>query len=228
MPKSFQHFLELRTEKLQQGFLELKSNKEQFIQHYSQSKTKFDQFENDLNQFVSFPNSNLDFDKIDSNLEHLESELNELQQESEQVKSIIQTIKDLNQSKSRICFVLPLEQKNQIKEWNSLQILFDDFQIINNQLSKLKSETNTLYIHPKISSFEEKCFQEFKMKTISIPLSITLLQFSCFYKCSNLIEVSLPDSITSLGKDCFRECSSLKQIILSKSLTSLSIVCFQT
>jgi hypothetical protein len=153
------------------------------------------------------------------------------QNQSTQSSSKIQTIiEKREQTNSGIGFHFPDEQRNQISQWKSIKIVYQNFPIENNQLSILKSETNTILIHPKVFSFVnlgmKGCFEIFKMESIEIPNSITSLLYHCFYKCSSLTQISLPDSITSLGNSCFRECSSFSQILLPNSIKNIGECCF--
>ncbi len=46
--------------------------------------------------------------------------------------------------------------------------------------------------------------------SITIPDSITSVEYEAFYNCSSLTSITIPDSVTSIGKDAFQYCSSLQ------------------
>jgi hypothetical protein len=141
-----------------------------------------------------------------------------------------------DQIKSGLGFYFSNEQKEQVSQWKSIQIICEIFQIENNQLTVLKPKTNTILIHPMLCSFvhhqidsekQESCFRGCSSLTqISLPNSIISLDNYCFYGCSLLTQISLPNSISSLDWYCFRGYSSLTQISLPSSITSLSDGCF--
>jgi hypothetical protein len=135
-----------------------------------------------------------------------------------QTSSEIQTIiQKRDQTNSGINFVFKNQQRKQIKQWKSIKIIYENFQIVNRQLTILKHETNTILIHPTIFSFiysvhpyfSRGCFQGFKMKSVKIPNSITLVDNYCFQKSSSLTQISLLNSITSVDNYFFYQCSSL-------------------
>jgi hypothetical protein len=128
---------------------------------------------------------------------------------------------------SRVCFTFNNKTQSILCQWRAIRIICQNFEIKNDQLFIISNLTNTIIIHPKISSFDNNCFSEFSnLISIILPNSITSLGKCCFSYCSNLISIILPNSITSLGNNCFYYCSNLTSIILPNSITSLSNYCF--
>ena len=50
------------------------------------------------------------------------------------------------------------------------------------------------------------------MTSITIPSSVTSLDYSCFSNCSRLTSITIPSSVTSLGENCFYGCSGLETV----------------
>ena len=94
----------------------------------------------------------------------------------------------------------------------------------------------------KVIGFEDGCFQETNVKSVTLPYGITKtsgeLFAGCeelvsikafdgvisigggtFAGCTNLIDVSLPNSITNIGSGAFVGCTSLKSIQIPDSVT---------
>ena len=63
------------------------------------------------------------------------------------------------------------------------------------------------------------------IKEIVIPESVTEINNSAFYECTELERVILPESLTAIWEKAFRYCRSLKKIIVrSKVLEDLYCV----
>jgi hypothetical protein len=140
---------------------------------------------------------------------------------------LIAKIQQLEASHSRDWFTFNEQTLSSLRQWKTIRIICQDFQIHNDQLFIISKLTNTIIVHPKISSFGNHCFSFCSNLTSIILLnSITSLGEYCFYECSNLTSIILPNSITSLGNCCFSGCSNLTSIILPNSITSLGKYCF--
>ena len=50
------------------------------------------------------------------------------------------------------------------------------------------------------------------LTSITIPSSVTSLDYSCFSNCSRLTSITIPSSVTSLGENCFYGCSGLETV----------------
>ena len=61
----------------------------------------------------------------------------------------------------------------------------------------------------------DECFyQATKLRSITIPDSVTSIGKYAFMRCSSLTSIVIPDSVTSIGENAFRDCSSLTGITL--------------
>ena len=73
------------------------------------------------------------------------------------------------------------------------------------------------------NAFEKNSF---KIKSITIPNSITKICYAAFSFCTALTEIVIPDSVTVMEYKAFQFCRGLESITLSKSLTSLNTCVF--
>lgn len=55
---------------------------------------------------------------------------------------------------------------------------------------------------------------------VTIPASVTDIEFDAFRGCSSLAEVTIPDAVTSIGAWAFYDCSSLTNVGSSRFLKS--------
>ena len=58
-------------------------------------------------------------------------------------------------------------------------------------------------------------------KTVTIPNSVTSIDYSAFYGCSGLTSVTIPNSVTSIGERAFSGCSGLTSVTIPNSVTSI-------
>ena len=58
-------------------------------------------------------------------------------------------------------------------------------------------------------------------KTVTIPNSVTSIDYSAFYGCSGLTSVTIPNSVTSIGNYAFYGCSGLTSVTIPNSVTSI-------
>ena len=64
------------------------------------------------------------------------------------------------------------------------------------------------------------------LKSITLPESISSIDYSTFYGCSSLTNVTIPSSVTSIGSSAFYGCSSLTSVTISSSVTSIGSSAF--
>lgn len=73
-----------------------------------------------------------------------------------------------------------------------------------------------------VISMERAAFSYWeKLKTITIPNSITTIGERAFANCKQLTNITLPSSLMSIGDQLFQECSALKSITIPNSVTSI-------
>ena len=63
-------------------------------------------------------------------------------------------------------------------------------------------------------------------KTVTIPNSVTSIDYSAFYGCSGLTSVTIPNSVTSIGNYAFYGCSGLTSVTIGNSVTSIGYYAF--
>ena len=63
-------------------------------------------------------------------------------------------------------------------------------------------------------------------KTVTIPNSVTSIDYSAFYGCSGLTSVTIPNSVTSIGQRAFSGCSGLTSVTIGNSVTSIGYYAF--
>ena len=59
------------------------------------------------------------------------------------------------------------------------------------------------------------------LTSVTIPNSITSIEYETFQDCSSLTSVTIPNSVTSIGSDAFSGCSSLTSLTIPNSVTSI-------
>ena len=64
------------------------------------------------------------------------------------------------------------------------------------------------------------------LTSITIPNSVTSLEYQCFSGCTGLTSITIPNSVTSLGDSCFSGCTGLSSITIPDSVMSLGMSCF--
>lgn len=77
-----------------------------------------------------------------------------------------------------------------------------------------------------VSAIAESGFESAEMKNITIPNSITSIDYCAFRYCSSLTSITIPDSVTSIGGNAFYYCSSLTSITIPDSVTSIDSFTF--
>ncbi len=65
-----------------------------------------------------------------------------------------------------------------------------------------------------------------KIKSVTLPDSITNISFNAFYRCSSLESVRFSEKLVSISDNAFKECRSLKEISLPDSVESISSCAF--
>ena len=65
------------------------------------------------------------------------------------------------------------------------------------------------------------------LASVTIPNSVTSIQWWAFRNCSSLVSITIPNSVTSIGHSAFSGCSSLTSITIPDSVTSIEMSAFE-
>ena len=66
-----------------------------------------------------------------------------------------------------------------------------------------------------------------RLKSITIPDSITKIDWYAFEGCSNLTSITIPNSVTRIGYKAFKDCSNLTSITIPNSVTYIENYAFE-
>jgi len=66
-----------------------------------------------------------------------------------------------------------------------------------------------------------------RLKSITIPDSVTSIGGSAFYGCTSLTSITIPDSVTSIGESAFEGCTSLTSVTIGDSVTTIGVNAFR-
>lgn len=78
-----------------------------------------------------------------------------------------------------------------------------------------------------VTAIQKGAFHGHNLTKVTIPNSITTINYETFLNCGSLESVILPDSLTSIEENAFRNCNSLTSITLPDSLTSIGNSAFR-
>ena len=59
------------------------------------------------------------------------------------------------------------------------------------------------------------------LTSVTIPNSVTKIDYCAFYNCKSLKTLIIPDSVTNIGESAFRKCPSLKNVTLPDSVKNI-------
>ena len=79
-----------------------------------------------------------------------------------------------------------------------------------------------------VTALVDNAFSGAKVKSITIPDSVTSIGSSAFQSCSSLTSVVIPDGVTSIGNQAFYNCSSLTSVVIPDSVTSIDYQAFSS
>jgi hypothetical protein len=65
------------------------------------------------------------------------------------------------------------------------------------------------------------------LTSVTIPNSVTSIDYCAFYNCHNLTSIKIPNSVTSIGSGAFKDCHNLGGIALPNSVTSIGSGAFK-
>ena len=79
----------------------------------------------------------------------------------------------------------------------------------------------------KIKDIEPYTFKNcVNLKEITLPESLTIIDYSAFFGCSSLTKVVIPDNVFEIGKTAFLGCTSLTEATIGRSVRSIGEKCF--
>lgn len=79
----------------------------------------------------------------------------------------------------------------------------------------------------KIMDIEPYTFKNcVKLKEITLPESLTVIDYCAFFGCSSLTKVVIPDNVFEIGKTAFWGCTSLTEATIGRSVRSIGEKCF--
>ncbi len=73
----------------------------------------------------------------------------------------------------------------------------------------------------QVTKIGDMAFSDKKIKSITLPDSLTEIGNNAFYMCNGLEEITIPSSVTKIDDNAFENCRNLKKINLSDGLTTL-------
>ncbi len=92
---------------------------------------------------------------------------------------------------------------------------------VNTSISGSITIPDTLGGHPVISIGDYAFDSCTALTAITIPDSVTSIDYNAFRLCSSLTSITIPDSVTSIGDDAFWHCTGLTEITIPDSVTSI-------
>ena len=105
---------------------------------------------------------------------------------------------------------------------NTVEVTYSDrdYNTYSGSISVPETVTNngTEY---SVTTIGVSAFKGSAVTSVSMPESITSIDYDAFYECENLESVTLPESLTTLGSDAFSYCKNLESVTLPESLTTL-------
>ena len=103
-----------------------------------------------------------------------------------------------------------IDEKWVNKYWNAL---FDD-------------KTQSFTIPDGVKMIDDSAFAGRRMKSVSIPDSVTSIGAGAFSCCDKLTSVTIPDSVTRIGERAFEVCNDLTYVSIPDSVTSIGTEAF--
>ena len=82
-------------------------------------------------------------------------------------------------------------------------------------------KTSVIPTDGSVTSIGEFAFSHCNLTSITIPDSVTRIEFLAFSNCTGLTSITVPDSVTYIGSQAFYRCDSLTSITIPDSVTSI-------
>lgn len=77
--------------------------------------------------------------------------------------------------------------------------------------------------YPVTSIGRQACYRCDELTSVTIPSSVTYIDFYAFDGCSSLASIDIPNSVTNIGGGAFTDCSSLTSVFIPKTVTKLGL-----
>ena len=93
-------------------------------------------------------------------------------------------------------------------------------------LTEYKGTADSVEIPSKVKDYKvtsigaEAFWANKKMTSVTIPETVTKIEYAAFNECTALNEVVLPDSLKTLGEAAFWYCTGLKSVVIPSSVTT--------
>lgn len=110
------------------------------------------------------------------------------------------------------------------------------YTVLDNNNARITEYTGTdeeIVVPQKLDSYtateiDEYTFREnTKIKKITLPDTIIIIDKCAFYQCSALTDINIPEKLTAINDKTFSGCTSLKSIVIPDSVTSVGISAFE-
>ncbi|MFA5561486.1 MAG: leucine-rich repeat protein [Eubacteriales bacterium] len=75
--------------------------------------------------------------------------------------------------------------------------------------------------NPSITTIGQAAFRNYQGTSLTIPESVTKIDFEAFYQCTKLTSVVIGNGVTSIGDRAFRYCTSLTSVIIPDSVITI-------
>lgn len=90
-----------------------------------------------------------------------------------------------------------------------------DFIIKDGVLKQYNGSATEIIIPKSVKTIGAGVFRENKLKKVTIPSSVKVIEDNAFRDCKKLTEIIIPDNVNQLGQSAFQGCSSLYRVELS-------------
>ena len=85
-----------------------------------------------------------------------------------------------------------------------------------------RNRVQKIIVSNGITSIGEYAFYSMNRLTeVSLPGTVTSLEWGCFSRCNSLVNITIPYGVQEIGIDAFSECKSLRSIIIPESVRFL-------
>ena len=83
------------------------------------------------------------------------------------------------------------------------------------------SASETVVIPENVTTIGAGAFAGSKIKSITLPTSVTEIGNAAFHECTSLVSITIPESVTKISQEAFNCCSGLTSIVIPSSVTTI-------